>query len=133
MTAGRRWSAAEKARKVEESLAPDRVTGVARRFDVHPICFICGDGKRTGLLSAGADNPARFVPFAVARDSVGVGSVIEVVLRKGRVLRPPEGVTPARAVILVHIPTIVTTDFDASRPAVPIDRDQCEGAVRCIF
>jgi hypothetical protein len=33
-------------------------------------------------------------------NAVGVGSVIEVVLRNGRVLRLPEGVTPARAVIL---------------------------------
>jgi hypothetical protein len=33
----------------------------------------------------------------------------------------------------LRIPTIVTTDSDTSRPPVPIDRDQCEGAVRCIF
>jgi hypothetical protein len=31
-----------------------------------------------------------------------------------------------------RIPTIVTTRSDASRPPVPIDRDQCDGAVRCI-
>jgi hypothetical protein len=33
----------------------------------------------------------------------------------------------------VRIPTIVTTRSDGSRPPVPIDRDQCDGAVRCIF
>lgn len=32
----------------------------------------------------------------------------------------------------VRIPTIVTTRSDGSRPPVPIDRDQCDGAVRCI-
>ena len=32
----------------------------------------------------------------------------------------------------VRIPTIVTTRSDASRPPVPIDRDQSDGAVRCI-
>jgi mannose-1-phosphate guanylyltransferase / mannose-6-phosphate isomerase len=34
--------------------------------------------------------------------------------------------------VSVRIPTIVTTRSDASRPPVPIDRDQCDGAVRCI-
>jgi len=33
----------------------------------------------------------------------------------------------------VRIPAIVTTNSDGSRPFVPIDRDQCKGAVRCIF
>src|SRR5262245_3142843 len=34
--------------------------------------------------------------------------------------------------ISLRTTTIVTTRSDASRPPVPIDRDQCEGAVRCI-
>ena len=33
---------------------------------------------------------------------------------------------------VMRIPTIVTTHSDGSRPPVPIDRDQCDGAVRCI-
>jgi hypothetical protein len=33
----------------------------------------------------------------------------------------------------LRIPTIVTTHSDRSRPPVPTDRDQCDGAVRCIF
>ena len=33
----------------------------------------------------------------------------------------------------VRIPAIVTTRSDGSRPPVPIDRDQFDGAVRCIF
>jgi len=35
--------------------------------------------------------------------------------------------------VRLRIPAIMTTRSDASRPSVPIDRDQCEGAVRCIF
>jgi hypothetical protein len=34
--------------------------------------------------------------------------------------------------IEVRIPAIVTTRTDASRPPIPIDRDQCDSAVRCI-
>jgi hypothetical protein len=33
----------------------------------------------------------------------------------------------------LRIPAIVTTCSDGSRPPVPIDRDQFDGAVRCIF
>ena len=33
----------------------------------------------------------------------------------------------------MRIPAIVTTRSDGSRPPVPIDRDQFDGAVRCIF
>jgi len=39
----------------------------------------------------------------------------------------------ASAVEQLRIPAIVTTNSDGSRPFVPIDRDQCKGAVRCIF
>jgi arsenate reductase-like glutaredoxin family protein len=34
---------------------------------------------------------------------------------------------------MVRIPAIVTTRSDGSRPPVPIDRDQFDGTVRCIF
>lgn len=37
-----------------------------------------------------------------------------------------------KAVTYVRIPAIVTTRSDALRPPIPDDRDQCEGAVRCI-
>jgi transposase len=107
----RRWSAAEKVVMVEESLAPgSSVIEVARRHDVHPnLLHLWRRQARAGVLSVGGDSRARFVPVAVAMgngaavvtaDAVGVGSVIEVVLRNGRVLRLPEGVAPARAVIL---------------------------------
>jgi transposase len=43
----RRWTSTEKARIVEESLAPDAsVAEVARRHDIHPICFTFGGGRR---------------------------------------------------------------------------------------
>jgi hypothetical protein len=45
---------------------------------------------------------------------------------------------PGRPALLLgrldlRIPAIVTTCSDGSRPPVPIDRDQFDGAVRCIF
>ena len=56
------------------------------------------------------DGECRFMPVAVATgggvtggrtsDDAGVGPVIEVVLRNGRMLRLAEGVAPARAVAL---------------------------------
>jgi transposase len=105
----RRWSVAEKVRIVEESLA-SRVTEVARRHDIHAnLLHLWRRQARDGLLSVGADKRARFVPVGVAAGNEaaalaagagGVGSVIEVVLRNGRVLRLSEGVTPARAVLL---------------------------------
>lgn len=107
----RRWSAAEKLRIVEESLAAgSSVAEVARRHDVHSnLLHLWRRQARSGVLSVGAETRARFVPVAVAvgneaapatADGAGVGSVIEVVLRNGRVLRLPAGVTAARAVIL---------------------------------
>jgi transposase len=86
------------------------VTEVARRHDVHPnLLHLWRRQARTGVLSVAADDTARFVPVAIATgngaaavtaDGVGLGPVIEVVLRNGRVLRLPEGVAPARAVAL---------------------------------
>jgi len=61
---------------------------------------------RTGVLPVAADGEARFAPVAVAAansvarpmgSDAGVGLVIEVVLRNGRVLRVPEGVAAACA------------------------------------
>jgi transposase len=107
----RRWSAAEKVRIVEESLALEaRVAEVARRYDVHPnLLHLWRRQARTGKLSVVADAGYRFVPVAIATGNgaaavtaggAGLGPVVEVVLRNGRVLRLPEGVAPARAVAL---------------------------------
>jgi transposase len=107
----RRWTAAEKLRIVEESLAGGAsVAEVARQHDVHPnLLHLWRRQARTGVLSVAPNDGSRFVPIAVAAgDSVtavtvsgaGLGLAIEVVLRNGRVLRVPEGVAPARAVAL---------------------------------
>jgi len=37
----------------------------------------------------------------------------------------------AEQCVKLRIPVIAPTRSDASRPPVPTDRDQCEGAVRC--
>src|SRR5208337_1710969 len=105
----RRWTSAEKLRMIEDSMAPGaRVSDVARRHDVHPnLLHLWRRQARAGVLSR-ADE-CRFAPVAIAAvDGAGVppcsgmaaGPVIEVVLRNGRVLRLPEGVAPARAVVL---------------------------------
>lgn len=114
----RRWTSAEKSRIVEESLAAEaNVAEVARRHDVHPnLLHLWRRQARTGTPVRGRDRGMapdggyRFAPVVVAsgggvpvptRGDAGAGSVmIEVVLRNGRVLRVPEGVAPARAVIL---------------------------------
>jgi transposase len=106
----RRWTSAEKLRIVTESLAPGaRVSEVARRHDIHPnLLHLWRRQARTGFLSQ-ADEGCRFAPVAIAavddamlapRTAMGVGPVIELVLRNGRVLRLPEGVAPTRAVVL---------------------------------
>jgi transposase-like protein len=72
----RRWTSAEKARIVEESLAPEaNVTEVARRHDVHPnLLHAWRRQARTGTVVAGRDSEmardggCRFVPVAVASD-----------------------------------------------------------------
>ena len=104
----RRWTSAEKVRIVEESLvAESSVIEIARRHDVHPNQLHAWRRQaRLGLLGCGvaavAQTECRFVPIAVAAEGgqVGLPQVIEVVLRNDRLLRLPEGVTPARAVVL---------------------------------
>jgi transposase len=107
----RRWSAAEKLRIVEESLAIGAsVAEVARRHDVHPnLVHLWRRQARTGIVSPMLDGATGFVPVSIAGDSSvacpmasgdGIGSVIEVVLRNGRVLRLSERAAPARAALL---------------------------------
>src|SRR5947208_15467809 len=104
----RRWTSAEKARMVEESLAPGAsVAEVARRHDVHANLLHAWRrqarngtfvrGRDAGIVPAGAD----FAPVVVASDGGVVRAtrsdagadraVIELVLRNGRVLRLPDG------------------------------------------
>jgi transposase len=103
----RRWSAARKLQVVAESLsAGSSVAEFARRHDIHPnLVHAWRRQARTGELSVAPDGEARFVPVAVAAESSaafatgsdgGTGSVIEVALRNGRVLRLSESMTPGR-------------------------------------
>jgi transposase len=107
----RRWTAAEKLRLVAESSASGlSVVDFARRHDVHPnLVHTWRRQAKTGELSVAPDGEARFTPVAVAtEDSVAhptrndddAGSVVEVVLRNGRVLRVSDCMAPGRAALL---------------------------------
>jgi transposase len=117
----RRWTPAEKARIIEESLATGAsVVEVARRHGVHPnLLHAWRRQARTGTSVRGRDakmvpaDDGRFSPVLVASDGgvprrarsdAGAGeAVIEVVLRNGRVLRLPDGVAPARVAALADM------------------------------
>jgi transposase len=113
----RRWTPAEKARLVEESLAAGAsVAEVARRHDVHPnLLHAWRRQTRTGTLVRGHDpgmvSAAGFSPVVVASDVARAarsdagadGAVIEVVLRNGRLLRVPEDAAPARVATLADV------------------------------
>jgi transposase-like protein len=93
------------------------VAEVARRHGVHPNQLHGWRRQaRLGLLGtdvAAVAQECRFVPIAVAPTESKVCEqpkaavddappIIELVLRNGRVLRLPEGVTPARAATLAE-------------------------------
>lgn len=107
----RRWTTTEKLRLVAESSASGlSVVDFARRHDVHPnLVHAWRRQAKTGELSATSDGEARFVPVAVATQSsvsaapendAGAGSLLEVALRNGRVLRLSDRMAPARAALL---------------------------------
>jgi transposase len=107
----RRWTAAEKLRIVAESRSAGlSIAEFARRHDVHPnLVHVWRRQAQTGELSVAADGEAHFVAVSVAgessaagliADEAGVGTVVEVMLRNGRVLRLSEGVAPGRAALL---------------------------------
>ena len=93
----RRWTSAEKARIVEESLAAEAtVVEVARRHDIHPnLLHFWRRQARTGNLAlVGADGAApsevRFATVAVTpeeRVSAAPSSVIEIEFAEGTRLR----------------------------------------------
>jgi len=113
----RRWTLAEKARIVEESLAAGAsVAEVARRHDVHPnLLHAWRRQARPGTLVRGHDTEmvsvagfspvvvASDVPRAAPSDAGADGAVIEVVLRNGRLLRVPEDVAAARVASLADV------------------------------
>ena len=97
----RRWTAAEKLRIVAESGSSGlSIAEFARRHDVHPnLVHAWRRQVQTGELSVAVDGEAHFVPVSVAgensaagpiADDAGVGTVVEVMLRNGRVLRLSE-------------------------------------------
>src|SRR5712691_12105906 len=115
----RRWTAAEKARIVEESLATEAsVAEVARRHDVHPNLLhawrrqartgtlVCEQGAGTVPADDRRFSPvviASDVPRAARSDAGAGGAVIEVALRNGRLLRVPEDAAPARVAALADV------------------------------
>jgi transposase len=108
----RRWTRAERARIVEESLATAaNFAEVARRHDVHPnLLHASRRQARTGTVALGHDagivptDGNRFSRVVVAsgsgvacaaRSDAGAGvAMIEVILRNGRLLRVPEDAAP---------------------------------------
>jgi len=107
----RRWTTAEKLRLVADSLSAGlSVAEFARRHDVHPnLLHVWRRQAQTGELSVAPAGEAGFVAVSIAGEggmarlageASGVGSVIEVMLRNGRMLRLPEGVAPRRAALL---------------------------------
>ena len=107
----RRWTTADKLRLIAESSASGlSLADFARRHDVHPnLVHAWRRQAQAGEPSVAPDGEARFVPVLVAAgssvagatgDDAGVGSVVEVMLCNGRVLRVSEGVAPRRVALL---------------------------------
>jgi transposase len=107
----RRWTAAEKLRLVADSAASElSIADFARRHDVHPnLVHAWRRQARTGELSIAPDGKARFTPIAVVtkdgaelstRNDDDGGSIVEVVLRNGRVLRLSDRLAAERAALL---------------------------------
>jgi transposase len=101
----RRWTSAEKARIVEESLAPEAsVAAVARRHDIHPnLLHLWRRQARTeNLALVRADDAAagavQFAAVAVTPEERGSGvpsSVIEIEFTDGTRLRITGSAEPA--------------------------------------
>ena len=107
----RRWTTAEKLRLVAESAASGlSIADFARRHDVHPnLVHAWRRQAKTGELSVAPDGEARFRPVAVATEGSAAfsakndddgGSIVEVVLRNGRLLRLSDRMAAGRAAML---------------------------------
>ena len=110
----RRWTSEQKHQIVLDSLAAGAsVASVARQHDVNPnLIYAWRRQARMGGLPGRSEDGVDFVPVTIApagrampvsmvqRDSAvsdPADTRLEVVLRNGRMLRVPEGVTPSRA------------------------------------
>ena len=84
----RRWSASEKTRIVEESLAPGAIiTEVARQHDVHPS--LLHHWRRQARLGSVDDSAVKFLPVSVGQrrqPTAGTGA-IEIELEGGVLVR----------------------------------------------
>jgi transposase len=108
----RRWTAAEKLQIVKSASSGLSVAEFARRRDIHPnLLHSWRRQMKAGEVPA-PDDAARFVPVAVAAPSnvspmreshAGVGMMVEVVLRNGRVLRLSDGVVPGQLAQLADV------------------------------
>jgi len=106
----RQWTAAEKLEIVQQSFAGSiTVTAVARRYQVSKgSIYSWRKQASAGKLSAEPDGQSRFALVAIAgastvtrpAESNDAGSMVEVVLRNGRILRLPETTGPSRAASL---------------------------------
>jgi transposase-like protein len=107
----RRWTTAEKLRLVAESAASGlSIADFARRHDVHPnLVHAWRRQAKSGELSVAPDGAARFTPVAVATEGSAAfparndddgGSIVEVVLRNGRLLRLSDRMAAGRAALL---------------------------------
>lgn len=102
----RRWTTAQKLEIVEESLAPGvRVAELARRHNVNPNLIYRWryQAKSGGLSTASGQSGFALVAVAAGTGAARptgsdqqVGSVVEVVLRNGRLLRVSDSAAPAR-------------------------------------
>jgi transposase len=113
----RRWTAAEKVRIVDESLAGEAsIAEVARRHDVHPHLLhrwrqqartgtvvgargsaMVADGGGFSRVVVGSDGGQPRTPQSHASADA---ALIEVVLRNGRVLRVPDDAAAVRVAAL---------------------------------
>ena len=101
----RRWTAAEKLRVVEETLAPEAsVAGIARRHDIHPnLLHEWRRQARSGVLvdavesRSKPDREARFAAVAIAQERPNLFSgagMIEMEFPNGLRLRVTGAVDP---------------------------------------
>ena len=104
----RRWTAAEKLRVVEETLAPEAsVAGIARRHDIHPnLLHEWRRQARTGVLADAVESKSKpgreagFAAVAIAPEGPGLpvalpaspAGVIEVEFAAGSRMRITGGV-----------------------------------------
>src|SRR5450756_1136287 len=104
----RRWTTTEKLRLVAESAASGlSIADFARRHDVHPnLVHAWRRQAKSGELSVAPDGAARFTPVAVATEGSAAfparndddgGSIVEAVLRNGRLLRLSDRMAAGRA------------------------------------